>query len=191
MKINFKSILKTAGKLVLGEVPGGNAALALINTVLPDDKKLDDTTTGTQAEAVIKTLPAPEQAALLSKELDVEIEEIRGWTSIQASLAAADSSGSSTRPAIALMMARVVGYAVIVFVALWAVAVLRDAVATLDSIKESWPWMLAVLGTPTALLRAYFGMRTKEKTTRYNVASGQTAAGGIVGGMIKAFTGRR
>ena len=34
---------------------------------------------------------------------------------------------------------------------------------TASSLKDAWPFALAILGTPLALLRAYFGMRTNEK----------------------------
>jgi len=48
--------------------------------------------------------------------------------------------------------------------------------------------MLAILATPTALLRAYFGMRTTEKKSRYAAATGQPVHGGLlhtVAGLIR------
>jgi hypothetical protein len=43
--------------------------------------------------------------------------------------------------------------------------------------------MLVLLATPTALLRAYFGMRTNEKKARYAAAIGQPVPTGIVAGL--------
>ena len=48
--------------------------------------------------------------------------------------------------------------------------------------------MVAVIGTPTALLRAYFGMRTKEKQSRYSAAAGQDMSSGLAG-LVKAIRG--
>ena len=56
----------------------------------------------------------------------------------------------------------------------------------LKELKESWELMLVLLGTPTALLRAYFGMRTKEKQARYAAATGQPIAG-VMGGVLGLF----
>jgi len=58
-------------------------------------------------------------------------------------------------------------------------------------LKESWPLLVAILGTPTALLRAYFAMRTKEKKARYDMTLGdscaqpQASVGGFISGLFK------
>jgi len=46
--------------------------------------------------------------------------------------------------------------------------------------------MLAILGTPTALLRAYFAMRTKEKEARYNMSASMPSKS-IINDIVGAF----
>ncbi len=93
------------------------------------------------------------------------------WSEIVTTLSNADSNSSSTRPKIAVGMAQVVAFAIIIFVSALAYAVCNNAIDTIKSISQAWPLLLAILATPTALLRSYFGMRTKEKQARYNMAS--------------------
>ncbi len=185
MKIS--DILLSAGAAVIkNAVPGGGLILDVISNFLPESKKLDKNVTGEQAMAAISTLPPDQQLSLLEKELDVEIAEINNWSQIQGSLASADMAGASTRPKIAIMMARIVSFAVIVFVAIWSVAILNDQQEMVNKLSDSWPLMLAILATPTALLRAYFGMRTKEKRTRYQAAIGQSQTN-VFAEIIKAI----
>lgn len=181
-------ILKKAGAAVIRDaVPGGGLILDMVNQFLPDDKKLPSNATADQATAAIQSLTPDQQAMLMSKELDVQIEEVRSWTSIQEALAKADEAGSSTRPWIAKLMAIVVVFAIVIFMGLWAYAVGAKNNETLVAISDSWEIMLAVLATPTALLRAYFGMRTEEKKARYGVAVGAAPAPatGILGAIFK------
>ncbi len=119
----------------------------------------------------------------MSKELDVEIEEVRGWASDVDSLARSDASGSITRLEISKIMAYAVCIAIYAFVLCWLIAILLD----------SWPAIVAIMGEPALLLLAYFGMKKKEKKERYDLASGQPAPlGGFdgLGGLIKALAGR-
>ena len=51
------------------------------------------------------------------------------------------------------------------------------------ALADAWPMLIAILGTPTSLLGAYFGMRTKEKRARYAAAAGQPF--GAVAGVLK------
>ena len=90
-----------------------------------------------------------------------------------------ESSNSNTRPLIAFMMAVVVCIAVLAMMTLWGKAVWNSDAASLQSLANSWELMLVLLATPTALLRAYFGMRTHEKKARYAAATGQPIAGAV------------
>ncbi len=190
--MNIGEVLKKAGAAVLKEVvPGGGLILELINQFLPDEKKLPATATGAEAQAAIQALPPEQQTQILMKEMDVAMAEINTWPQVIASLASADASGASTRPFIALLMAWAVSGTVAVFVVAWAAAIATDQTATLKALAESWPMMLAVLGTPTALLRAYFGLRSDEKKARYSTATGgQVLQGGPLLNLIKTLTGR-
>lgn len=165
-------------------IPGGPLILGAVNAMLPDDKKLPDTATGGDIRNAVNQLPADQRGSLMEKQLDVEIAEINAWEGIQGSLAAADATGSSTRPYIALMMAWTVVTVIIVFTIAWTAAVIGEDNETLKVLSDSWPILLAVIATPTALLRSYFGMRTKEKTSRYSAATGQAIG---LASIIKAF----
>ena len=166
-------------------IPGGPLILGAVNAMLPDDKKLPESATGGDIRNAVNQLPAEQRGSLMEKQLDVEIAEINSWEGIQASLSQADAAGSSTRPYIAQMMAWCVVVVIALFIAVWVSAIGADKVEVLKVLKDSWPMILTVIGTPTALLRAYFGMRTKEKTARYSAASGQPS--GMLAGLISAF----
>jgi hypothetical protein len=176
--MDLGKILKKVGGAVIKDIlPGGGIAslvLDAVNAFLPGDDKLPENATGDQALTAISSLPADQQAALLSKQFDVEIAEINGWSQVVESLSKADASGSSTRPEIAKMMAVVVAFAVVLATSTWAIAVLTNKGELLANLNGSWPLIVTIIGTPTALLRAYFGLRTDEKKSRYSVACGGT-----------------
>lgn len=169
-------------------IPGGPLILGAVNALLPDDKKLPEAATGNDIRNAVNQLSPEQRSSFMEKKLDVEIAGIKSWTSIQESMALADSAGSSTRPWIAKLMAAGVFIAIMVFVAVWAGAIVSGDEKTLTALADSWPLMLAILATPTTLLRAYFGMRTKEKQARYAIASEQPKPNPLAD-MIKAFKG--
>ena len=167
-------ILKKVGSTIIRNVvPGGGLIVDVVNSFLPKEKKLPEDATGEQIHQAVKTLPPDQQAQIYMKEIDVELAEISAWTQVQSSLAEADKAGASTRPRIALMMAYIVGFVVLSFSSMWIVAIFRDQVEMIKRLADSWPLMLTIIATPTALLRAYFGMRSKEKKERYSAAVGQ------------------
>lgn len=187
--MNIGSILAKVGTSVLKSVvPGAGVIIDLVNEFLPKDKKLPTDSTGAQVIEAANSLPPDKQAEIFSKELDVEIAEIQGWSNVMASLADADKSGNSTRPKIALMMAWVVSFTVIVFVSILAISIFRDMKEMVANLSNSWELVLVMLGTPTALLRAYFAMRTKEKKSRYNIAANQEIKSPLAD-IIAAFKG--
>lgn len=189
--MNLQSILKKVGGAIIRDVvPGGGLVLDLVNSFLPEDKQLPTTATGDQARAAVEAMPPDQRAMLMAKELDVEIAEINSFAAIQESLARADAAGASTRPEIAKMMAQVVCFAVVVVVGSYAVAIWRDS-GVVAKINDSWAVVLTVLATPTALLQSYFGLRTREKTSRYGVAAGQEPPPAGLAGMIGALFGRK
>ena len=167
-------ILKKVGSTIIRNVvPGGGLIVDVVNSFLPFDKKLPEDATGEQIDQAVKTLTPEQQSQIYMKEIDVELAEISSWTQVQGSLADADKAGASTRPRIALMMAYIVGFVVLAFSSMWIVAIFRDQVEMIKRLADSWPLMLTIIATPTALLRAYFGMRSKEKKERYGAAVGQ------------------
>ena len=182
-----KILAEVGGSIISNVIPGAGIVIDAINAFLPDDKKLSADATGQQAGTAINSLPPSEQVTVLSKQLDVEIIEAQEYTKVISALAEVDKAGSSTRPIIAKMMAQVVCFAVIVFSSALTIAIFKDAAETIKQLSDTWPLMLAILATPTALLRAYFGMRTKEKKARYNIGNGQSQSSGILSDIINMF----
>lgn len=186
--MNIGAILKKVGTAVIRDaIPGGGLVIDIVNAFLPDDKRLPDEATGSQALREISTLPAEQQVILMSKELDVEIAEINGWSQVVESLARADEAGSSTRPQIAVDMAKVVAFSVVVAISAWAVAIITGKADLLKSLNDSWGLILTILGTPTALLRSYFGLRSDEKKSRYAAATGGPVSSGVLASVVNAF----
>jgi hypothetical protein len=189
--MDIGKILSTVGGTVLKNVvPGAGIVIDLVNGFLPDDKKLDiDTATGTEIANSVSQLPSDQQATILSKQIDVEIEDIKGFTSRFQAAMEADKTGNTTRPQIALMMARVVSFTVIVSISILAVATINKDSSTVDKLSQLWPFILSIIATPTALLRAYFAMRTKEKVSRLQSASDQpvSGVGSIISQVISKF----
>jgi len=184
--MNFKSILKTVGTgLISTFVPGGSAIVSVINGFLPDDKKLPENATGAQAQDAINTLSPEDKAIVLNKKFDVQIEEIRGFTDRFKAMSDVDKTGNTTRPEIAKMMAQVVCFTIIVVVSMYAFAISTHDTGMIMAINEGWPMLTAIIATPTALLRAYFAMRTKEKQQKYEAATGVSAPLSILAGIFK------
>jgi len=188
--MKLSKILTTVGGTILKNViPGAGIVIDLVNGFLPDNKKLDiNTATGTDITKAVNALPPEQQTQVLSKEFDVEIEEIRGFTTRFQAAIEADKTGNTTRPQIALMMGEIVSFAVIVSITALFIAIFTNNHTTIDKMADLWPLMLAILATPTALLRAYFAMRSREKEARYQVATDQSiATGGIIGQIASLF----
>ena len=70
-------ILKTVGSGLISELPLGGTILGMVNGFLSDDNKLPNNATREQAQTAIDTLSSTDKASVLSKEYDVQIEEIR------------------------------------------------------------------------------------------------------------------
>ena len=182
------SVLAKVGSAIFKSVvPGGGLIVDMINGFLPDDKKLPNDATGEQISSGVMAIPPDQRAQLLSKEIDVELAEINSWTQIQGSLAEADKSGASTRPRIAMMMAWIITLSILAFSSILVVAIARNHVDMVKALADGWVLMLTIIATPTALLRAYFGMRSKEKKSRYGAATGQPAQPNLLMGVIDAI----
>lgn len=184
--MNFKEILKTVGSgLISTLVPGGSAIIEGINAFLPVDKKLPENSTGIQAQNAISNLSPEVQQQVLTKKYDVKVEEIRGFTDRFKAMAEVDKTGNTTRPAIAMMMAKIISFAVIAIISVFTVAVINNDTAMIKSIVDGWPFIVAILGTPTALIRSYFAMRTKEKQQKYEAATGTSAPVNLLASLFK------
>ena len=186
--MNIGSIIKkVGGAIVKSVIPGGGVIIDLVNELLPNDNQLGGSATGTDLEAAINGLPPDERNKLLAKKLDIEETEIKEWSNVMETLAQSDATGSSTRPAIAKMMSILVVSVIGAIAFVWMISILRNATETLKQLADSWAMILAMLGPPIALLRAYFGMRTKEKQSRYSGAFGMPMPGGIISTIVSAI----
>jgi hypothetical protein len=186
--MDFKSILKTVGGgLISSLVPGGSAIVAGINAFLPDDKKLPENATGIQAQDAINSLPPETQAQVLCKEHDVTIEEIRGFTNRFQAMCDVDKTGNTLRPQVIMMMAICVMFAIFVTVSFFAYAVVEGDDKLITAITNGWPFIVGVLAIPGALLRSYFGLRTKEKQQKYEATTGVSSPLGVLGQIASSF----
>ena len=152
--------------------PMVGGALALVNRFLPDNKKLPAEATGQDVHSAYESLPTNIQAQI-DQRAEVELANINASVDKLEAMVSVESQGANTRPHIALLMAYVVAFAVIALMLIWGIAVWQKDVEALKSLVDGWPLALAILATPTALLRSYFGLRTIEKRSRYAAATGQ------------------
>jgi hypothetical protein len=191
VKLNVGQILMKAGSSVLRSVvPGAGAVIDLVNAFLPEDKKLPEDATGTQAHDAIQSLPPDQRSQVLMKELDVEVEEIRGWTEVVKALSEADQAGASTRPQIAKAMSTVLVFMLLSFTVAWVYSVVATNVAVLRQISSSWEIFVVVLGYPMWVIKRYFGARETDKKVRAAAALGQPPdLGGVFKGIMKTFKG--
>ncbi len=170
--MNLLKILgKVGGSILADVVPGGNAILRVVNEFLPEESKLPEKCTGADIQGAISKMPPKSQAILLNKQFDVEKIEIQEHTKVITALGEVDKTGNSTRPAIAMMMAQIVAFSVIILITMLAISIINNNIETIKAIGDNWPLVTALLTIPSALLRAYFGMRTKEKQQKYHAIS--------------------
>ncbi len=191
-------VVKTVGAGVISSVvPGGGAVIDVINMFLDDDKKLPATATGQQALDAIDSLPPEAQVQVLNKQLDVKLESIKqSHDSLRAMLAANANSTHTTRPWIAkwsfVFTAIFSGVVGLIVVCAYAYAVYKRDAALVAAVVDGWPFVLAVMGAVTGtfsiLLRAYFGLLSKEHDAKVGAATGTfkpNAIASIMGALAK------
>lgn len=183
-------VKKVGAGVIKNAVPGGGMIVGAINEFLPDDKKLPSDATGDQVNSAIAGLPPEQQAAILNKEFDVEIEDIRqtGETA-RAMLEAEAASTQTTRPYIAKGCFHVVAAITLLVAFMWGYGVFTDQDSLVKTVMDGWPFILAMTGPFVALLQAYFGILRKEHKTRMEAATGSTTGG--VGAILSAIVKRK
>lgn len=182
-------VIKTVGSGVISSVvPGGGVVIDVINSFLDDDKKLPATATGAQALDAIESLPPEQQVQVLNKQLDVKLEDIRqSHDSLRAMLTVNATSTHTTRPWIAkwsfVFTALFSGMVGLIVVWAYAYAVYQQNETLVAAVVDGWPFVLAVMGAVTGtfsvLLRAYFGLLTKEHEAKVGAATGSFKPGAI------------
>ena len=190
--MKFWDILRNVGGgIIENVVPGGNIIMGAINGLLPPDKQLPANTTGEQAQNAIMNLPPDQQAAIMNKEFDVQLEEIKqSHDTARTMLTTEAVSPHSTRPKIAYGSFQVVAFTVIVVISTWSYAVLLGKVDMLEAIVSSWGFILAVLAPLVTLLHAYFGVLKQEKKAVLDAATGASKPS-VLGGILSALRSRK
>ena len=145
-------------------IPGGPLIIGAVNALLPDDKKLPESATGSQIADAVESLPPDARAGLMEKRIDLQIAREEGWTERYKAMTEAD--GQSTRPRIALMMAWAVVAVIGLFSAVIAYQTAQNGLSGLSDAAEAWPLIAALLGIPSGLLGKYFGEIRREQGQR-------------------------
>ncbi len=177
-------IVKTVGSAALQvALPGtGSLIVNTVNDLLPDDKKLPTGATGDDINSAIANLPTEKQAALMAKEFDVEITQIKeGNSTVRVMLENDAKNPHSTRPYIAKGSFHVVAFTIIVVVSVWAYGVLRGDEVLVTAVMGGWQFILATVGPLVTLLWAYFGVLKQEHKNKLDAANGASTPTGIAG----------
>lgn len=161
--MKLKDVLKTVGAGVLSSHPVGAGIIAAVNLFLPDDEKLPEGSTGAQVKNAVEQLPPEQKASVMEKQIDLAIHEEDGWTERYKAMCSAD--GQSTRPRIALMMAKIFSATLLGFMVIIAYAVVNEGFEVLNS-PYVWQLFATLTGVPAALLGKYFGELRKEQGNR-------------------------
>ena len=182
-------IVKTVGTGIISTmVPGGPLIVGAINEFLPDDKKLPDNATGQQAQDAISTIPAADRAALMDKQFDVEITQIKeSHSTVRMMLESDAQNPQTTRPYIAKQAFHVIAFSIIATTAMWAYAVLTDNVDMVKAIMDGWPFIVGVNGTLATLLLSYFGVLKQEHKQKLDAANGVANPTGVTGLLSALF----
>ncbi len=182
--MNFLDIAKTVGAAAFSvAVPGGAAILATVNQLLPDEHKLPATATGHDIRGAVSALPPEQQAAILEKQFDVDVTQIKeSHDTVRTMLTADAASTHTTRPHMALGSFYLVAFVTVVIVLGWLYAVSKSA-DPLKEITDGWPFILALLGPFVTLMHAYFGVLKQEHRARLN-GGAPAGIGGIIAGVL-------
>lgn len=182
--MSWRKALTAAADVAGIFVPGVAAAARVVNAVLGPDDQLDpQQATGRDVLAAIERVP-PEQRATL--ELQLEQTLAQESADKLGAMISAETPTANTRPAIADRMAWVIALGVGGTVVSILIATFRGDVDSLREISNAWGLMAAVLGVPAAVVRAYFGDRSKDKRARYAASQGQDI-GAAVGGIMQTI----
>lgn len=183
-------IIKTVGAGIIREVvPGGGLLLGAVNAVLPADKQLPNTATGKDIDFTIQGLPSNQRAAILDKEFDVDLVQIKeSYSTLRVMLEQDAKTPHSTRPKIALGAFRVVAFSCITVISVWSYGVLTGDSELVKAVMDGWAFILAAIAPLTVLLQSYFGVLKTEHRNRLDAANG-SATSGIVS-LVSSFLKR-
>jgi len=187
--MNIWDIAKTVGASALNLVlPGsGSAILSMVNEFLPDDQKLPADATGHEVSNAIQSLPADQRAAIMEKQFDVDITQIKeSNATARAMLEAESKSTHSTRPKIAYQAFQVVASISLMIVFGWLYAITTGKADMVSAIVDGWPWVTAIILPFVGWLNSYFGILKTEHKNRLDAAGGATPAPSGIAGILSA-----
>jgi hypothetical protein len=157
MAMNFLDIVKSAGTALLATNPAAAAALTLINTFLPDDKKLGDKATGEQAIQAYQGLPPEIQERLAIAKIQESMEEGRQVTARHNSDMTSDSwLSKNTRPLIVLFLT----------ISTVLLAYLSIFILSPEKLKAAEPWIDLLQTLLITAFTFYFSSRGIEKVQK-------------------------
>ncbi len=197
----FWDIVTTVGGRIIEEVVPfglGGVLIGAINKELPDDKQLPANATGKQIAQAANSLTPEQQTRLKAQEFEIDLTTIKETNETLRTMLEADAACThTTRPFIAkwsfIFTAVFSGIVGLTAVGVWAYAVTTKQVALVEAVMAGWPFiaavLLAVTGTFTMLLKAYFGLLTKESEQKVGAATGQFKPNAI-STIISAVKGR-
>lgn len=178
--MRLRDILRKVGGAVVREaIPGGGLILDAIGW------HSDPDVTGDKLAAELRTRPE-----IMEREFDVREEQIKqeGET-LRAMLAADAQSTHTTRPYIAKHSFHVLAIVSVAIVAALLLAVGKSS-DPLQSLNNAWPLVLSVVAPFVMLLRAYFGLLSREHKNRLDSAQGASNPDGLVGLITNMFNRR-
>ena len=180
-------LTKVGSSIVRNVVPGGGLIVDVVNELLPDDKKLSNSATGSEISSAIGSLPAEQQAQILGREFDVQETEIKESNeTLREALRSDAANPQSTRPYIAKHSFHILALVTFTVVLLWEYGVGIENDSLVETVQDGWPFVAAVIGPFVVLLMAYFGVLVKEQRQKLQAAGGvQTGLASIVSAFIK------
>lgn len=181
--MNLLNIIKNVGVNVIRDaVPGGGLIINTINDFLPAGKKLDSNATGSDINSAIESLPHEQRAALLGKEFDVDITQIKeSNATVRAMLEADTRNPHTTRPYVVKHSFHIVAFISIAIIAMWVYGVGSGNTAMVKAVMNGWPFVAAIISPFVILLRAYFGVLKNEHKNKLDAAGGASTPSGVIG----------
>ena len=181
--MNIGKLLGKIGSGLLGATPGGKLAIPVLNAFLPDDMKLSENSTATDAQAAIAKLPPEEQAKINIAEINLEVEQERGRTSRYQAMCSSD--GQETRAKLVnKAMNALIGLSCLFVAAICYVYVTDGAEAAFS--YELVAIFVAVSGTFAYVVRAYMGDLTTETKSRHKAIDDKPTENGLMSTLIKS-----
>lgn len=180
--MDFMGIVKAVGTGLVRSIPGGGLILDVVNEYLPADKKLDNKASGQDMGAALSNMTGDDRAELMGRKFDIEETEIKeSHDTLRTMLEADASSPHTTRPRIAWWSFVVLAIVSVGAVLIWGYGVVSEKKDLAKAVVDGWPFVLSIVAPFVVLLRAYFGILTKEQNTRLQAAGGNTQPAGLAG----------